>query len=64
MRGGLSRLRTGRRIAGEEREQIAARVQDRYAQGATIRELMEPTGRSYGWGTSDAPRCRGGAAQP
>ncbi|MGH4025741.1 MAG: helix-turn-helix domain-containing protein [Pseudonocardiaceae bacterium] len=28
---------------------IAARLRDRYAQGASIRELMAQTGRSYGW---------------
>ena len=45
----LSPLAKGRRITGPEREEVAARLRDRYTQGASIRELMTLTGRSYGW---------------
>lgn len=48
-RGQLRPLTKGRRITGPEREKIAAVLRDRYAQGASIRDLMEQTGRSYGW---------------
>ena len=48
-RGQLGPLTKGRQITGQEREQIAARLRDRYSQGASIRDLMEQTGRSYGW---------------
>ncbi|MGH3904229.1 MAG: helix-turn-helix domain-containing protein [Pseudonocardiaceae bacterium] len=36
-------------ITRRERDRIAARLRERYMQGATIRELMAQTGRSYGW---------------
>ncbi|HEX2299164.1 MAG TPA: helix-turn-helix domain-containing protein [Pseudonocardiaceae bacterium] len=45
----MAPLTKGRQITGPEREQIAVRLRDRYAQGASIRELMAQTGRSYGW---------------
>jgi hypothetical protein len=45
----LNRLTKGRRITGPERDTIATRLRDAYAQGASIRELTEQTGRSYGW---------------
>ncbi|HEX2298570.1 MAG TPA: helix-turn-helix domain-containing protein [Pseudonocardiaceae bacterium] len=45
----MSLLTKGRQITGPEREQVAARLRERYAQGASIRELMTLTGRSYGW---------------
>ena len=45
----LAPLTKGRQITGPEREQIAARLRDRYVQGASIRDLMAQTGRSYGW---------------
>ena len=48
-RGQLGPLTKGRRITGPEREQIAASLRDRYAQGASIRDLVKQTGRSYGW---------------
>lgn len=49
MERGLGRLEKGRQITGPEREKIATRLRDRYAQGASIRDLMTETGRSYGW---------------
>ena len=45
----LKQLTKGRRIIGPERDTIATRLRDAYAQGASIRELMAETGRSYGW---------------
>lgn len=36
-------------ITGRERDRIAARLRERYDHGATIRELVAQTGRSYGW---------------
>jgi len=48
-RGPLTPLTKGRRITGPEREQIATRLRESYTRGASIRELMALTGRSYGW---------------
>ena len=48
-RARLTPLMKGRQITGTERDQIAAKLKDRYAQGASIRDLMAQTGRSYGW---------------
>ncbi|HEX2299038.1 MAG TPA: helix-turn-helix domain-containing protein [Pseudonocardiaceae bacterium] len=48
-RARLSPLTKGRQITGPEREKIAARLRERYSQGASIRDLMAQTGRSYGW---------------
>ncbi|HEX2297001.1 MAG TPA: helix-turn-helix domain-containing protein [Pseudonocardiaceae bacterium] len=42
-------LTKGRQITGPERDMIATRLRARYAQGASIRDLMSETGRSYGW---------------
>lgn len=36
-------------ITGRERDRIAERLRERYERGATIRELVAQTGRSYGW---------------
>ena len=60
----------GRQITGPERDAIAARLRDRYAQGASIRDLMAETGRSYGWThrllreSGAVLRGRGGAHPP
>ena len=65
----LTPLTKGRQITGPERDQIAARLRDRYAQGASIRDLMAQTGRSYGWTyrllreSGATLRGRGGARQ-
>ena len=65
--GQLRPLTKGRQITGPEREKIAAVLRERYAQGASIRDLMEQTGRSYGWThrllteSGAALRGRGGA---
>ena len=66
----LMRLTKRRRITGPEREAMATRLRDRYAQGASIRELMAQTGRSYGWThrllreSGAELRGRGGARPP
>ncbi len=36
-------------ITGRERDRIAAGLRERTDQGATIRDLVTETGRSYGW---------------
>lgn len=66
----LTPLTKGRRITGPERDKIATWLRNRYAQGASIRDLMAETGRSYGWThrllrESGTPlRGRGGAHPP
>ena len=42
-------LARSEQITGRERDRIAARLRERYERGATIRELVAQTGRSYGW---------------
>lgn len=45
-------VRVGRRseqIVGRERDRIAARLAQRYLAGATLRDLADETGRSFGW---------------
>ena len=39
----------GRRVSGGERDKLAADLSKKYAGGASIRELAESTGRSYGF---------------
>ena len=39
----------GRQITGEARVALRSQLRDRYEQGASIRDLMDETGRSYGW---------------
>ena len=69
-RARLTPLMKGRQITGPERDQIAAQLRDRYAQGASIRDLMAQTGRSYGWTyrllreSGTTLRGRGGAHPP
>ncbi|MGH4025218.1 MAG: helix-turn-helix domain-containing protein [Pseudonocardiaceae bacterium] len=69
-RARLTPLTKGRQITGIERDQIAAQLKDRYAQGASIRDLMAQTGRSYGWThrllreSGAVLRGRGGAHPP
>ncbi|MEI8080417.1 MAG: helix-turn-helix domain-containing protein [Actinomycetes bacterium] len=45
----MSELAKGRRVTGGEREKLAADLKKKYAAGASIRELAESTGRSYGF---------------
>lgn len=42
-------LGKGRRVTGAERDKLASDLKKQYAQGASIRELAEGTGRSYGF---------------
>lgn len=39
----------GKRITGQARTELGAQLRVRYEEGATIRELTEATGRSFGW---------------
>lgn len=42
-------LKKGRRITGAERESLTDEVKAQYTNGASIRELANDTGRSYGF---------------
>ncbi|MFK0238643.1 helix-turn-helix domain-containing protein [Streptomyces vinaceus] len=59
----------GKRIIGEEREAVAARLKSAYESGESIRSLAEASGRSYGFvhriltETGVTLRGRGGAAK-
>lgn len=59
----------GARITGAERERLTSTLRTRYEKGASLRELAEQTGRSYGFVhgvLTDAGvtlRGRGGATQ-
>lgn len=45
----MSELTKGRRVTGGERDKLAADLKKKYTAGASIRELAESTGRSYGF---------------
>lgn len=66
-RGENWRLKRSARITAPQRAQIADRLRERYAQGASIRALASETGRSYGFvhrlltETGVVLRGRGGA---
>ena len=45
----MAELGKGRRVSGGERDKVAADLSKKYAGGASIRELAESTGRSYGF---------------
>jgi len=45
----MAALGKGRRITGSERSQVTDVLNERYSAGASIRELAESTGRSYGF---------------
>lgn len=38
-----------KRVTGADREQIGAEMRAQYGRGASIRELAEAHGRSFGW---------------
>lgn len=42
-------LGPGRRVIGSERRAVAAKIKARYERGASIREIAEDIGRSYGF---------------
>ena len=39
----------GQRITGSDREALAATIREQYEAGASIRQLAQQTGRSYGF---------------
>jgi len=45
----VAEIKKGARITGVSREKLAAQVTKKYEGGASIRELAESTGRSYGF---------------
>jgi hypothetical protein len=65
----VAELGKGRRVSGGERDKLTADLTKRYAAGASIRDLAEDTGRSYGFihrilSEAQVPlRGRGGATR-
>ena len=65
----MADLTKGRRITGGERDKLAGDLRKKYEAGASIRELAEETGRSYGFvhgvlvGSGATLRGRGGATR-
>lgn len=45
----MAELTKGRRVTGGERDKLASDLKKKYNGGASIRELAEATGRSYGF---------------
>jgi predicted transcriptional regulator len=45
----MAQLTKGRRVTGGERDKLATDLKKKYNGGASIRELAESTGRSYGF---------------
>lgn len=45
---GEDTIERGARLGVEQRAELLSRVRERYEAGASIRELAESTGRSYG----------------
>lgn len=45
----MAALTKGRRVTGGERDKLANDLKKKYNNGASIRELAESTGRSYGF---------------
>ena len=45
----MAQLTKGRRVTGSERDKLASDLKKKYDGGASIRELAETTGRSYGF---------------
>jgi hypothetical protein len=65
----VAELRKGSRVTGGDRDRLSTTLRRRYDGGASIRDLAEQTGRSYGFvhrilGESGAKlRGRGGATR-
>jgi hypothetical protein len=65
----VAELKKGIRVTGGERDKLSTTLRKRYDGGASIRDLAESTGRSYGFihrmlVESGAPlRGRGGATR-
>lgn len=45
----MAELAKGRRVTGSERDKLANDLKKKYNAGASIRQLAESTGRSYGF---------------
>jgi hypothetical protein len=45
----VAEIGKGRRVSGGERDKLANDLKKKYAAGASIRDLAEATGRSYGF---------------
>ena len=45
----MAQLGKGRRVQGGERDKLTNDLKKKYVAGASIRELAEATGRSYGF---------------
>lgn len=45
----MAELGKGRRVTGAERDKLTADLKKKYSGGASIRQLAETTGRSYGF---------------
>jgi predicted transcriptional regulator len=65
----VAELKKGARIAGPDRAKLATEIKTQYRKGASIRQLAEAHGRSYGFmhrmlSESGVPlRQRGGRAE-
>jgi predicted transcriptional regulator len=65
----VAELGKGRRVTGAERDKLTADLKKKYSAGASIRQLAETTGRSYGFvhrvlsESGVALRGRGGATR-
>ncbi|HET7899781.1 MAG TPA: helix-turn-helix domain-containing protein [Candidatus Nanopelagicales bacterium] len=65
----MPELGKGRRVSGNERDKLAVDLKKKYTAGASIRDLAEQTGRSYGFvhrvlsESGVALRGRGGATR-
>lgn len=65
----MAELGKGRRVTGSERDKLGADLKKKYTAGASIRDLAEATGRSYGFvhrvlsESGVALRGRGGATR-
>jgi predicted transcriptional regulator len=65
----VAELGKGRRVTGAERDKLTADLKKKYSAGASIRQLAENTGRSYGFvhrvlsESGVALRGRGGATR-
>ena len=44
----IAAIAKGKRVTGEDRDKLAAALKTKYENGATIRQLHEETGRSFG----------------
>ncbi len=45
----MAEIPKGRRVTGSERDKLAIDLKKKYSGGASIRQLAEATGRSYGF---------------